>query len=256
MEPVITIPALGDNYIYLCRYDQNNAFVVDPGDAGVVFNALEKHSLNLTHILTTHHHFDHVGGVKELKKKTKCEIFGSDKNRISIIDHIVDGNGVIAIYGTHVKVISTPGHTKGSVCFYMQPSEDNDGILFTGDTLFIGGCGRPIECDASTLWDSLQNLAALPDDTLVYPGHDYTEENYEFALTIEPGNKIVKHFLQEIKEWQKEGKPTVPSNIGHEIATNVFLRADDPEIKSALGMPTATPAEVFAELRLRKNAFG
>ena len=256
MEPVITIPALGDNYIYLCRYRQNNAFVVDPGDAGAVFNALEQHSLNLTHVLSTHHHFDHVSGVKELKRKTSCEIFGSDKNKISIIDRVVDDSGVIAICGTHIKVITTPGHTKGSVCYYVQPSENHNGVLFTGDTLFIGGCGRPIECDALIMWDSLQKLAALLDDTLVYPGHDYTEENYEFALTIEPGNKLVKKSLQTIKEWQRLGKPTVPSNIGRERATNVFLRVDDPEIKSALGMPTATPAEVFAELRLRKNAFG
>lgn len=256
MEPVITIPALGDNYIYLCRYDQNNTFVVDPGDAEIVFNALEKHSLNLTHALTTHHHFDHVGGVKELKKKTGCEIFGSDKNKISIIDCKVQDRGVIAICGIHILVIATPGHTQGSVCYYVQPSKNQDGILFTGDTLFTGGCGRPIECDAFTMWDSLQKLAALPDDTLVYPGHDYTEENYEFALTIEPENKLVKNSLQAIKEWQRLGKPTVPSNIGHERVTNVFLRADDSGIKSALGMPTATPAEVFAELRLRKNAFG
>ena len=256
MEPVITIPALGDNYIYLCRYHQNNAFVVDPGDAGVVFNALEKHSLNLTHVLATHHHFDHVSGVKELKRKTSCEIFGSDKNKISIIDRVVNDSGVIAICGTHIKVITTPGHTQDSVCYYVQPSKNQNGVLFTGDTLFIGGCGRPIECDASTMWDSLQKIALLPDDALVYPGHDYTEENYEFALTIEPNNKVVKKCLQGIKEWQKVGKPTVPSSIGQERATNVFLRSDDPQIKAAINMNNATDSEVFAELRRRKNIFG
>jgi len=256
MEQVITIPALGDNYIYLCRYHQNNAFVIDPGDAEAVFNVLEKHSLNLTHTLTTHHHFDHVGGVKELKKKTGCEIFGSDKNKISIIDCKVQDRGVIAICGIHILVIATPGHTQGSVCYYVQPSKNQDGILFTGDTLFIGGCGRPIECNAWTMWDSLQKIAALPDETLVYPGHNYTEENYEFALTIEADNGIMKKYLQMVQEWQQQGKPAVPSRIGQERATNVFLRADDPAIKSALGMPTATSAEVFSELRLRKNAFG
>jgi hydroxyacylglutathione hydrolase len=256
MEQVITIPAFGDNYIYLYRYEQNNAFVVDPGDASAVFNALEKHSLNLTHALTTHHHFDHIGGVKELKIKTDCEIFGSDKNRISIIDRVVNDRAAITICGTHILVMATPGHTQGSICYYVQPSGKRDGVLFTGDTLFIGGCGRPIECDASIMWNSLQKIAALPDDTLIYPGHDYTEENYEFALTIEPNSKVVKKLLKEIKEWRKQGKPTVPSNIGQERATNVFLRADDHEIKSALSMPNATNAEVFAELRRRKNAFG
>jgi hydroxyacylglutathione hydrolase len=256
MEKIITIPALGDNYIYLYRYDQNNVFVIDPGDAGAVFNALEKHSLNLTHVLTTHHHFDHVSGVKELKSKTGCEVFGSDKNKISLIDCIVNDNGIIAICGAHIQVIATPGHTKGSVCYYVQPLKKQNGVLFTGDTLFIAGCGRPIECDASVMWDSLQKLAALPDDTLIYPGHDYTEENYEFALTIEPDNGIVRKYLQMVQEWQKQGNPAVPSRIGQERATNVFLRSDDPTIKAALDMPNAAAADVFAELRRRKNIFG
>jgi hydroxyacylglutathione hydrolase len=256
MEPVITIPAFSDNYIYLYCYDKNNAFVVDPGDAKAVFNALEKHSLNLTHALTTHHHFDHVSGVKELKRKTGCEIFGSDKKRISVIDCAVQDRGVIAICGIHILVIATPGHTQGSVCYHVQPSKKRSGVLFTGDTLFIGGCGRPIECDASTMWDSLQKITALPDDTLVYPGHDYTEENYEFALTIEPNNRLVKKALQTIKDWQKLGKPTVPSNIGHERATNIFLQSNTPEIKLALNMSNSTDSEVFAELRRRKNLYG
>ena len=244
MEPVITIPALGDNYIYLCFYRQNNAFVVDPGESRTVLKTLEERGLSLTDVLVTHGHFDHTSGIESLKKKTDCNVIATNKP------------GILYIANMNVQVIATPGHTRDSVCYYVQPSQNHNGVLFTGDTLFIGGCGRPIECDASTMWDSLQKLAALPKDTLVYPGHDYTEENYEFALTIEPGNKLVNKSLQAIKEWQRLGKPTVPSNIGRERATNVFLRADDPEIKSTLGMPTATPAEVFAELRLRKNTFG
>jgi len=256
MASVITIPAVGDNYIYLYRYGRNNTLVVDPGDAGAVFDTLEKYSLNLTHALATHHHFDHVGGIKELKRKTGCEIIGSDKNRISIIDRVVKDKDVIEISGTRILVIATPGHTSGSVCYFVEPSKKYSGILFTGDTLFIGGCGRPIECDASIMWDSLQKIALLPDDTLVYPGHDYTEENYQFALTIEPNNDLVKKSLQAIKKRQKLCKPTVPSNIGQEKASNVFLRADDPEIKVALDMPKTTAVEVFAELRKRKNIFG
>ena len=244
MELVITIPALGDNYIYLYRYNQKNAFVVDPGDARVVLKALEKHSLNLTHALATHRHFDHTAGMENLKKKTGCKMFGGERAEILHIGYV------------SIRVISTPGHTRDSVCYYVQPSEKHIGVLFTGDTLFIGGCGRPIECNASTMWDSLQKIALLPDDTLVYPGHDYTEENYEFALTIEPNSKVVKKCLQRIKEWQKLGKPTVSSRIGQEKATNVFLWADAAEIKSALDMPNATASEVFTELRRRKNIFG
>ena len=244
MEPVITIPALSDNYIYLYRYNQNNAFVVDPGDARAVLKALEKHSPNLTHALATHRHFDHTAGMENLKKKTGCKMFGGERAEILHIGNV------------NIQVISTPGHTRDSVCYYVQPSKKHSGVLFTGDTLFISGCGRPIECDDSTMWNSLQKIALLPDDTLVYPGHDYTEENYEFALTIEPNNNVVQECLQATKEWQKLGKPTVPSNIGRERSTNVFLRADDPEIRAALDMPNAAAVDVFAELRRRKNLFG
>jgi hydroxyacylglutathione hydrolase len=244
MKPVITIPTLGDNYTYLCSYDQKNLFVVDPGNSRAVLKALEKHNLNLTHILATHGHFDHTAGIKDLKKKTNFNVIAANKA------------GILHISNMKILVIATPGHTRDSVCYYVQPSENHSGILFTGDTLFIGGCGRPIECDALTMWNSLQKIAALPDDTLVYPGHDYTEENYEFALTIEPNNKLVKKSLQAVKEWQNLGKPTVPSKISQERSTNVFLRAEEPEIKAALDMPNATAAEVFSELRRRKNIFG
>ncbi len=244
MKKVITIPALGDNYIYLYRYDQENAFVVDPSEARAVFKVLEKHSLNLTHILVTHHHFDHVGGIQEIMKKTGCNVIIANKA------------GIFQIANTNIQVITTPGHTRDSVCYYVQPTKNQEGVLFTGDTLFIGGCGRPIECNAQTMWNSLQKIAALPDDTLVYPGHNYTEENYDFALMIEPNNKLVKKALQTIKEWQRLSKPTVPSNIGQERATNIFLRSDDPEVKTVLDMPDAKAGEIFAELRRRKNIFG
>ncbi len=244
MEPVITISALGDNYIYLYCYYQNKAFAVDPGEAKAVLKALEKHGLNLTDVLITHRHFDHTGGVGDLKEKTGCKVVSGEKAEV-----LPGGN-------TNIQVIATPGHTRDSVCYYVQPTEEHSGLLFTGDTLFVGGCGRPMECDARTLWQSLQKLTALPNDTLVYPGHDYTEENYEFALTIEPNNPDVKSRLDEIKKIQRQGLPTVPSTILQEKTTNVFLNENKPEIKAALNMPNATDAEVFTELRRRKNIFG
>ncbi|MBW8041583.1 MAG: hydroxyacylglutathione hydrolase [Planctomycetes bacterium] len=244
MEPVITISALGDNYIYLYCYDRNNAFAVDPGEAKAVLKALEKHGLNLTDVLITHRHFDHTAGVEALKEKTGCKVVSEDKT------------GILRLGNMNVQVIATPGHTRDSVCYYVQPSEKHSGLLFTGDTLFVGGCGRPIECDARTLWQSLQKLTALPNDTLLYPGHDYTAENYEFALTIEPDNPDVKSRLDEIKKIQRQGLPTVPSTILQEKITNVFLNANKPEIKAALNMPHATYAEIFTELRRRKNIFG
>jgi hydroxyacylglutathione hydrolase len=241
---VIAIPALGDNYIYLCKCGDNQVFAVDPGDASPVWQTLEHRHLNLVSILVTHHHYDHTAGAEELKKKTGCNVIAANKA------------ATIHIGSLNIQPILTPGHTQDSVCYYVQPYEKRAGLLFTGDTLFIGGCGRPMECEAKTLWHSLQTIAALPDDTLIYPGHDYTEENYEFALTIEPDNTSVKQRIEEIRQAKKRGLSTVPSAISQEKITNVFLRAYDPQTKTALNMTNVTDSEVFAELRRRKNIFG
>ena len=163
---------------------------------------------------------------------------------------------ILPVEGRKVRVISTPGHTRTSICFYMEPSAGNEnGILWTGDTLFVGGCGRVLECNAQSMWDSLQRLASLPDDTLVYCGHDYMLENYEFASGIEPGNQIVKDRLGQVRKLQEQGKLTVPSSILLEKTTNCFLRAGTSEMKAALGMNDAQAVEVFAELRRRKDIF-
>lgn len=256
MVSVITIPAFGDNFIYLYRYDKNNALAVDPCDSSAVLNSLNEHNMNLTTILITHHHWDHTGGVSDLKKKTGCEVIGADKRRIPAIDCVVDDKHVLTISNIEIQVIATPGHTNTSVCYYIPASNENGHkILWTGDTLFAGGCGRLLECNAGTMLDSLLKLASLPDDTLVYCGHDYTLENYEFALTIEPDNKAVQQRLQEIKQIIKAGGFTVPSTILQEKTTNIFLRSDTNEIKTALKMPDAGVADVFAELRRRKDVF-
>jgi len=244
MEPVITISALGDNYIYLYRYYRNNAFAVDPGEAKAVLEVLKKHGLNLTDVLITHRHFDHTAGIETLKERTGCKVIGGENEEILLVGNV------------KIQVIATPGHTRDSVCYYVQPSGEHSGLLFTGDTLFVGGCGRPIECDARTLWQSLQKLTALPNDTLLYPGHNYTAENYEFALTIEPNNTDVKARLDDARQAQRQGLPTVPSTILQEKTTNIFLKANRHEIKAALNMPNAADAEVFTELRRRKNIFG
>ena len=233
MGKVISLSALGYNYIYLFVYQQGRAVVVDPGDAGCVLSALKKHFLRLDAILITHHHFDHTAGAGKLKKKTGCEIIRPDKNRISLTDKEISDSDVLEFGRENIKVISTPGHTSTSVCYYVQPSESNeDGILFTGDTMFTAGCGRVFECPAEIMWKSLNKLAALPETTLVYPGHNYTIENYQFALNVEPENQAVIDCLNN---------PSHPSTIALEKQTNVFIRAGS--------------VEVFAELRSRKNRF-
>jgi hydroxyacylglutathione hydrolase len=221
-----------------------------------VLRALKEHGLNLKMILITHHHWDHVGGTDELKQKTGCEVIGADKRRIPGID-LVMSDGQFLPAGQHkVRVIATPGHTSTSVCYYMESSAGSEnGILWTGDTMFIGGCGRLLECNAQSMADSLQKLASLPDNTLVYCGHDYTLENYEFASGIEPGNQIVKERLEQIRLMLKRGELAVPSTMLQEKNTNCFLRAGAPELKAALGMQDAQAVEVFAELRRRKDVF-
>ncbi len=256
MTSVTTIQALGDNFIFLCEYENGKAFVVDPGSSAPVLDVIQKRGLKVTEILVTHHHWDHTGAVAELKHKTGCRVIGSDRQRIPGADCIVSDGEVLTIGDTHVQVIATPGHTRTSVCYYAQPSNNNQsGILWTGDTLFTGGCGRLLECDAQSMWQSLQKLASLPGGTPVYCGHDYAVENYEFALKIEPNNPAVMRRLAELKQAQNQGRQTVPSTMLQEKITNPFLRADAAGLRSALGMADAAVVDVFAELRRRKDIF-
>jgi len=214
MSDVIAIQALGDNFIYLHRYQGNRAFVVDPGDAAAVLEALQKHDLSLTAILLTHHHWDHVGGTKELKSKTGCEVVGADRKLLSTPDRTVADGDAFVLGDSRIEVIATPGHTAACVCYHVESSSEGQaGVVYTGDTLFVGGCGRPMECEPAVMWESLCKLAALPDETQVYCGHDYTLESYEFALTIDPGNRILQKRLAELQKAVEYGQFTVPSTI-------------------------------------------
>lgn len=252
MDSVITIPALGDNLIYLYRYGPGRSLAVDPGDCSAVLRVLKEQKLALEMVLVTHHHWDHTGGISELKQKTGCKVVGGDKRRIKGIDQFVEDGQRLAVGDAEVQVVATPGHTSTSVCYCLPPSGENtNGILWTGDTLFVGGCGRLFECDAQTMWKSLQRLAALPDDTLVYCGHDYTLENCEFALSIERSNQA---FRQRLSDITQSGR-TVPSTVLQERETNIFLRAGETDVKAALDMRRAKDFEVFAELRRRKDNF-
>ena len=252
MDSVITIPALGDNLIYLHRYSHSDCLVVDPSDCSSVLRTLKEQDLSLKMILLTHHHWDHTGGVAELKEKTGCKVIGGDKRRIRGVDQLVADGEILPVGDAEVRVIATPGHTSTSVCYYLVPSPANaSGILWTGDTLFVGGCGRLFDGNAKLMYESLQKLTSLPDDTLVYCGHDYTVENYEFALSIEPDNQAISQRLNDIRQSGQ----TVPSTILQERTTNVFLLAGTPKLEAALNMPEAKDVEVFAELRRCKDIF-
>lgn len=261
-EGITVIPALGDNYIYLYQTSPGKAFAVDPADARAVTKKLEKLGLELGAVLATHHHYDHTAGIGNLKKRYGCRVYSGDAKRITATDRQLGDGSTITIDDTEIRVINTPGHTATSVCYYIsagqtdRPLGNAKKILFTGDTLFVAGCGRLFEADAKTMYKSLQKIAALEPETLVYPGHDYTIENYRFALSIEPANLFVKDRLQQAKKLLSETSFTVPSTVADELAANPFLRTDSEVIKSALKMPANTdPVEVFAELRRRKDRF-
>lgn len=257
MTNVIAIAALEDNYAYLHLCGDHRALAVDPGDASVVLRALGEHGLSLAAILLTHHHWDHVGGAPELRSRTRCEVIGVDSSLIPTPDRIVSGGTVLSFGQVQIEVMATPGHTRTSVSYCVRPRTGGEpGTLYTGDTLFAGGCGRLLECDAATMWESLQKLAALPPETLVYCGHDYALENCEFAVAIAPENRRFRDRLAEVQKAIEYGQATVPSTIARERATNIFLQAANPQIKAALNVPNAEPHEVFAELRRRKDLFG
>jgi hydroxyacylglutathione hydrolase len=256
MTDVIAIKVPGTNFIYLHRCGPDRAFVVDPGHAPLVVEALQAYHVSLVAILVTHHHWDHVGGAADLQRKARCELIGVGPTLIPAPDRTVADGDLLNIGGVRIQVIATPGHTQDSVCYHIPGRPGAHGIVYTGDTLFVGGCGRLLEGDAPTMWQSLQRLAALPDETLVYCGHDYALENYEFAVTIAPSHRHIRERLAEIQKTIEYGRLTVPSTIGQEKATNIFLQAGQPQIRAALGLPEARPEEVFSELRSRKDLFG
>ncbi len=257
IQDTMTILTCGDNYAYVCRCGEDCVFVVDPTDAAMVLRVLQEQRLTLTAALATHHHADHTAGLAELKSETGCRVIGPDMQRIAGIDGLVRNGETVRLGDQTAEVIGTPGHTRTSVCYHLPATAGGGpGSVFTGDTLFVGGCGRPMECHAQTLWKSLQRLAALPEETLLWCGHNYTAENYAFGLTIEPNNKAIREQLDKTRHAAAEGRPSVPSTIGREKATNVFLRAGDSNLQAALGMAQASCERVFAELRRRKNLFG
>jgi hydroxyacylglutathione hydrolase len=240
---------VGDNYTYFVIRG-SEAVIVDPSESDAVLGFIESHSLRCTGILNTHNHFDHTDGNNDLKKATGCLVVGPHPD-IPAVDIIAEEGIELDRYMPGLEVLSVPGHATTSVAYYVPSA----GIVFTGDTLFAGGCGRLMGCSARTMYDSLMRLASLPLETLVYCGHEYTLENLRFAALAEPDNAAVWNRLREVKLLYKEGKTTMPSTIGLERETNPFLRADSIGIRKSLNMNEKSPVEVFTELRKRKDVF-
>ena len=244
------VPCLSDNYAYLVKSGGLCA-VVDPSEPAPVKAALARKGWKLTHILNTHHHLDHCGGNLALKDETGATIVGPGKDaaRIPGLDVGVDESSGWEFDGRKVRVLEVPAHTKGAITFVI------DGHAFTGDTLFLMGCGRLFEGDPQMMWTSLSKLMTLPDETKIYCGHEYTQSNGRFALTLEPSNQALQARMDEVNGLRAKGLPTVPASMGLEKRTNPFLRPDSNEIRKNLGMEKADIVTVFGEIRERKNNF-
>ena len=243
---------LKDNFGVLLHDPASGATAaIDAPEAAPVDAALKATGWRLSDILVTHHHADHTGGIAELKARYRCRVTAPrhEAARIPDVDATV-GEGDIASVGALAgRVIETPGHTAGHISYFF----DADRLAFVGDTLFSIGCGRVIEGTPEMMWASLLKLRALPDDTEIYCGHEYTEANIRFALTIEPDNPDLRARAEEARRQVAAGQPTIPTTIGAEKRANVFLRADVPAVAAAVGLAGRPAAQVFAEVRERKN---
>jgi len=257
---VVPVPQLADNYAYLLIDPATReAAVVDCAEAAPVLAELDRRGVRLVAVLATHHHFDHVGGNEDLVAAVPgLRVYGSagDAPRIpGITDRVRDGDP-IGFGRVKGRAIMIPAHTSGHVAYHF-PTER---AVFTGDTLFAAGCGRLFEGDAAQMMSSLGRLAALPDDTRVFCGHEYTQKNLEFAVSLEPGNKAATKKLDDVRALRKAGKPTIPSTIAEEKATNPFLRTDSPELAATVrgkvpGIPSNDPVALFAAVRALKDRF-
>ncbi|HZP40371.1 MAG TPA: hydroxyacylglutathione hydrolase [Candidatus Binatia bacterium] len=257
---VVPIPQLSDNYAYLLIDGATReAAIVDCAEAAPVLDEVRRRSVRLVAVLATHHHFDHVGGNRDLLAAVPgLRVWGSaeDAPRIpGITDRIRDGDPVA--FGTvRGRVITIPAHTSGHVAYHFPDAR----AVFTGDTLFAGGCGRLFEGDAGQMSRSLAKLTALPADTRVYCGHEYTEKNLRFAAMLEPGNRALATKLATVEALRRDGKPTVPSTLAEEKATNPFLRMDSPELQASVrkrvpSVPANDPIALFAAVRKLKDDF-
>lgn len=254
------LPAFNDNYIWLIQDAQRqHCAAVDPGDAQPVLNWLNAHpEWQLTDILITHHHQDHVGGVKALKEATQARVVGPARESIPCLDLPVDDDATLDLFGYTVQVFAVPGHTLGHVVYFNQDANSAPWLL-SGDTLFAGGCGRVFEGTAEQMYASLSRLAALPESTQIYCTHEYTLSNLRFAQAVEPNNSDLKQRLKEVQLLREKQLITLPSTVALEKRTNPFLRCEHVDVQQAAqahaGRALEQNSAVFATLRSWKDTF-
>jgi hydroxyacylglutathione hydrolase len=251
---IVTVPCRTDNYAYLLRDAATGATgVIDAPEAGPIAAAAEERGWGLDWVWITHHHDDHVAGVAALRDRFGAKVLGAqaDSSRLPALDAAVAPGDVARLGDSAATVIDVSGHTVGHVAFHFAEA----GAAFTADSLFRLGCGRVFEGTHLMMWESLSRLAALPEATTVWFGHEYTEANLRFAETVEPDNAALAEEAAAIRALREAGRPTTPTTIGRERAANPFLRSAEPALQDALGLQGADAAGVFAEIRRRKDAF-
>ena len=256
MQPleIHMFPCLADNYGYLLHDAESGVTAaVDTPDAAAIMSELDARGWQLTHILNTHHHADHAGGNLPLKERTGCRIIGprADARRIPGIDVEVGEGDVFELGGHRVEVHDTPGHTRGHIVYHFP----DDGAAFVGDTLFAMGCGRLFEGTPAQMWNSLQKILRWPPATRLYCAHEYTQANARFALTVEPHNAALVARAKEVDRLRASGRPTIPTTVAEERATNPFLRPDSDDLRATVGLEAAGDVDVFARTRALKDAF-
>lgn len=251
---IVQFPCRSDNFGVLIHDPETNlTAAIDAPEAGPILALLQERGWDLTHIFTTHHHADHTDGHERLKRETGCVIIGPAKeaDKIPGIDERVAEGSTFGFGSHNVTVLETPGHTLGHVTYWLP----DDHVAFVGDTIFSLGCGRLLEGDGEMMWKSVQKIMALPKETLIYCGHEYTESNARFALSVEPNNASLQERAKEIQELRAEGKPTLPVTLAAELAQNPFMRPASPEIQQGLGMVGHPLATIFSEIRRLKDSF-
>jgi hydroxyacylglutathione hydrolase len=251
---IVTVPCLTDNYAFLAHDPATGATAaIDVPEAAPILQALEKQGWTLSHILLTHHHSDHIDGVAALLRSAPARVIGAaaDAHRLPPLDQAVEEGDAVRLGNETGHVIAVPGHTLGHVAYHFPDSR----AVFTGDSLMALGCGRVFEGSMAQMHASLGKLAALPPATLVCSGHEYTQVNAKFALTIDPDNSALISRVRKVDALRAAGRASVPSSLADEIETNPFLRTADPSVRARLGLDASEPVEVFAEIRSRKDRF-
>ncbi|TMV91042.1 hydroxyacylglutathione hydrolase [Thioclava sp. BHET1] len=252
---LLIVPCLSDNYAYIVHEAATDTTtVIDVPEAAPILQALNERGLKANLILLTHHHSDHIDGAAALAAATGAKLIGGarDAHRLPQLDQAVSPGETLPIGMEHVGVLDAPGHTVGHIAFYFPEA----GLLFSGDSLMSWGCGRLFEGSPAQMHETLQQFCDLPDETLICSGHEYTEANGRFALSLEPDNPELLARMEEVREARARMRPTVPIELAREKRTNPFLRGDDPALRAALDLPEGASAlEVFTEARMRKDRF-